>query len=96
MAQLVFSLLLIGQIFFFYKQIMDYQLKNQKKGFWFKIILLIIFIIILAVISYYGIRQLGLVILISLSIPLLLECDLKIAYGLFFPIVGVCLSSNTI
>ncbi len=90
MAQLVFLLLLIGQIFFFYIEIMDYPL---KKGYWLKIILLIV---ILAIISYYGIRKLGLVILISLSIPLLLECNLKTSYGLFFPIVGVCLSSNTI
>lgn len=94
MAQLVYCILLVGQIFFFYTKIMDYKIKELREKTWFKLLFCIV--VVIGAVSYSRTERIGLIMLAILGIPLILDCESKKAYGLLFPVVGVCISSNTI
>lgn len=94
MGRLIFSILLIGQIFLIYTRILDFTV---KKSIVYRIGVLISIISALIIVELLGgFSQTRLAVIIGIMLPLLFSANYVTAYGLYFPIAGLCLSLNSL
>ena len=94
MERIIYAVLLEGQFLFFYTIILNIKFIMPK---WKKLIVGLLIVLCAVWLYKTGIVTLDLFCFImGLSFPMIYDIDSKQAYGMYFPIVGICASCNTV